>query len=101
MGSADLISQKRGRVITCHFNNVFYCLQAPVVAGESNGGFNANVESGGRNRKRRREKNITHPLHDVLFLRIHAPDPVKVTLQCNWIADISSLKPHLSFQTAN
>lgn len=89
MGSADLISQKRSWVITCHFNNVFYWLQAPAVASESNGGFNVNVESGGRDRKRRREKDITHPLHDVLVLHIHALDAVKVTLQCGWIAERS------------
>lgn len=39
MGSTNLISQKRGCVITCHFNNVLYCLQALVVPGLSNGGF--------------------------------------------------------------
>lgn len=39
MGSSNLISQKRGCVIACHFNNVLYCLQALVVPGVSNGGF--------------------------------------------------------------
>lgn len=56
MGSTDLISQRRGWVITCHFNNVFYCLQALVVPNKSNGGFYAkwNGERGIGSRQRRR-----------------------------------------------
>ncbi len=62
IGSTDLISQKRGWVITCHFNNVFYCLQALVVPSESNGGLNAkwNREGGIERRRQRMCKENQH-----------------------------------------
>lgn len=87
MGSTDLISQKRGWVITCHFNNVFYCLQALVVPSGSNGGFNAkwNRERRIERRGQRRRKVKADWAqaydwfirHDLLFLQFHALDCVE------------------------
>lgn len=84
MGSTDLISQKRGWVITCHFNNVFYCLQALVVPSRSNGGFNAKwnrerrIERRGQRRREGKgdwaQEYDWFIQHDLLFLQFHALD---------------------------
>lgn len=107
MGSTDLISQRRGWVITCHFNNVFYCLQALVVPNKSNGGFNAkwNRERGIGSRQRRRkvkadwiEEWLNFILHALLFLQFHAVDFAE-GLQGGWLWAASRAEQVLQMDT--